>query len=297
MQRQAIWHAHREYVQGLLYTLATDRAMTGTRGDRLSGAWGLCADEFQSTGGIPPSLYVREARRLVGDRVFHQNTPKAKSRPARSHERDSATGGHPASGGASERDTTSAGDDTIGLGCYPFDSHATRRVVCRRTVHQGCIGQGTGAASPHGVVTSATAASAAEGGEAAVTAATAATEATAVHFAWNEGEVGFNIGPYRIPFWTMLPKRAEVSNLVAVSTPSASHVGFSSLRMEPQFMILGHAAGVAAALALNRSSDAAAADAGGRAPRESDVDFHTLPRGVVEAALRAAGAKLDPRPH
>ena len=32
--------------------------------------WGLCADEFPASGGWPPQLYVREARRLVGERVF-----------------------------------------------------------------------------------------------------------------------------------------------------------------------------------------------------------------------------------
>ena len=38
--------------------------------------WGLCKDEFPETQGFPPALYVRGARRLVGDRVFTQNTPK-----------------------------------------------------------------------------------------------------------------------------------------------------------------------------------------------------------------------------
>jgi hypothetical protein len=58
---------------------------------------------------------------------------------------------------------------------------------------------------------------------------------------------------YQIPLWVMLPKESEVSNLLSVASPSASHVGMSTLRMEPQFMMIGHAAGTTAALALGKN--------------------------------------------
>ena len=44
MQRRAIWSAHRDYVEGLLYTLAHDPDLP----HRLDTAWGLCADEFDT---------------------------------------------------------------------------------------------------------------------------------------------------------------------------------------------------------------------------------------------------------
>ena len=48
----------------------------------------------------------------------------------------------------------------------------------------------------------------------------------------------------------MLPREEEASNLLVVAAPSSSHIGLSTLRMKPQFMMIGHAAGTAAAIAL-----------------------------------------------
>lgn len=60
--------------------------------------YGLCADEFQATGHWPHQLYVREARRMVGDSVFTQHNATS----------------HP-----------SLKDASIGCGAYNFDRLVT----------------------------------------------------------------------------------------------------------------------------------------------------------------------------
>lgn len=63
-----------------------------------------------------------------------------------------------------------------------------------------------------------------------------------------DGFFGYESVPYTIPFGVMVPK--EVSNLLFPVPVSGSHVGFSTMRMEPCWMALGQAAGIAAANAV-----------------------------------------------
>ncbi len=73
-----------------------------------------------------------------------------------------------------------------------------------------------------------------------------------------EGDFAFSTTPFQIPFAVMVPRR--VANLLVPVAVSASHVGFSALRLEPTWSALGHAAGVAAHLALSGAGTTAGID-------------------------------------
>jgi len=63
------------------------------------------------------------------------------------------------------------------------------------------------------------------------------------------GRGGF--GPYQIGFGAILPRAVECDNLLVTFALSASHTAFSSIRMEPVFMVTSQSAATAACLAID----------------------------------------------
>ena len=173
--RQAIIEAHTKYQQGLLYFLSNDPQVPEAIRQQMQ-EYGLAADEFVDNGNWPHQLYIREARRMIGEFVTTENE-------------------------LLKRQTT---PQSIGMGSYPLDSHNTQRYI------------------------------------------------TAEGHVQNEGDIGIYMnGPYQIPYGSLVPKRAQCSNLVVPVCVSSSHIAFGSIRMEPVFMILGQSAATAAALAMD----------------------------------------------
>lgn len=177
--RQAeIWQDHVNYTKGFFYFLAHDPRVPKPLQNEVN-RWGLAKDEFRDTANWPNQLYIREARRMIGEYVMTQK----------------------------DLQTDRAKPDPIGMGSYNSDSHNVQRV-----------------ATPDGYVE-------------------------------NEGDVQVPVQPYQIPYRVMLPKADQATNLLAPVCLSASHVAYSSLRMEPQYMIIGQAAGVAASMAAKNDKD------------------------------------------
>jgi hypothetical protein len=92
----------------------------------------------------------------------------------------------------------------------------------------------------------------------------------------DEGNWDSPVRPYQIPYRSVTPRKEQCENLLVPVALSATHVIYGSIRMEPQFMILGHSSGVAAAMALEKKIAV------------QDVDIPTL-----RARLVAQGQVLE----
>ena len=58
---------------------------------------------------------------------------------------------------------------------------------------------------------------------------------------------------YHIPYRAITPKAGECENLLVPVALSCTHVGISSIRVEPTWMILGQSAGIAAAMSAKQN--------------------------------------------
>jgi hypothetical protein len=87
---------------------------------------------------------------------------------------------------------------------------------------------------------------------------------------FTEGYLSVPVPPYAIGLRSIVPRYADCTNLVVPVCVSASHVAFSSLRMEVQYAMLGHAAGLAAAMAVASGRPVQAVDVGALQDRLHD---------------------------
>lgn len=99
-RRREIIKEHEDYQKGLLYFVSTDLRVPADIRDKMKN-WGLAADEFVDNGNWPHQLYIREARRMIGEYVTTENDVLGK-RPVPS---------------------------PIGMGSYTMDSHNVQRYV------------------------------------------------------------------------------------------------------------------------------------------------------------------------
>lgn len=98
--RATIVQEHEDYQNGLMWTLANHPRVPAKVREHFQ-TWGLAKDEFVENGNWPRQLYVREARRMIGDYVMIQANC-LRERVA---------------------------EDSLGMGAYNMDSHHVRRFV------------------------------------------------------------------------------------------------------------------------------------------------------------------------
>ncbi|QIF01549.1 FAD-dependent oxidoreductase [Roseimicrobium sp. ORNL1] len=99
-RRKEIIKEHQTYQQGWLWFIANDPRVPKDVQDEMK-KWGLPKDEYKDNGNWSPQLYIREARRMIGNYVMTE-LELTKQRPT---------------------------PDSVGMGSYTIDSHNVQRYI------------------------------------------------------------------------------------------------------------------------------------------------------------------------
>jgi hypothetical protein len=114
-RRREIIQEHKEYQMGLLWFVANDPRVPDDIRNQMA-TWGLAKDEFTDNGNWPHQIYVREARRMIGDYVTTENDVLSRREVPR----------------------------PVGMGSYAMDSHNVQRYITAEgyVQNEGDIGVG-----------------------------------------------------------------------------------------------------------------------------------------------------------
>jgi hypothetical protein len=99
-KRAEIQKAHELYIKGFLYFIGHDQRMPKHLRDEML-RWGYPKDEYMDNGNWSPQMYVREARRMVGEYVMTQANCEGRE----------------------------VARDGVGMAAYTMDSHNCQRIV------------------------------------------------------------------------------------------------------------------------------------------------------------------------
>jgi len=99
-RRKEILEEHILYQKGILYFMATDPRIPEKVRETMN-KWGFAKDEFTDNANWPYNIYVREARRMIGESVMTENEVLGKKEVRR----------------------------PVGMGSYTLDSHNVQRYV------------------------------------------------------------------------------------------------------------------------------------------------------------------------
>lgn len=110
-KRAEIWKAHETYTKGLLYFIGNDPRVPANIRDEMK-QWGYPKDEYTDNANWTPQLYVREARRMIGELVMTQQYCQGKE----------------------------VANDGVGMAAYTMDSHnCDRQVVDGMVKNEGNV--------------------------------------------------------------------------------------------------------------------------------------------------------------